>query len=272
MARQIRLPSFRWKIKNPLATPPADEPYEDVFEEMTLQEHLEELRNRIVKICIAVGVAMIGGLIVANPFLEAIKRNAHVKGGFTAISPTDPLTAWFKAALYIAIAVAAPLIVYQIMGFLAPGLTRKEKRVLFTSLPFVSILFVSGAAFAFFFAAPNAFKFLSTFNSGLFDFRPTADNVLNLYLKFMIGMGIAFEMPVIMFLLAKLNILSAARMARYRKYAVLLVAIMAAIITPTPDPINMLVVAAPLYVLYEFGLILARLFAKPVARTKKTDA
>jgi len=267
MARAIKIPSFRFK--NPLKRPgPApDEPYEDVFEEMTLQEHLEELRSRIIRACLAIGVAFLAGLGLAIPGLKVLANVAHAKGGFLATSPMDPLTVYFKVAMYIALALAAPAIVYQLVGFLAPGLTRKEKRILYTSLPFVSLLFVAGAAFSFFIVAPHVFGFLAGFLHHSFKYEPTGPNSIELLLQLMAGMGLAFEMPVIMFLLAKLNIVSARRMASWRRYAVVLILIIAAIITPTPDPFNMLITAAPLFVLYEIGLLLARFIAKPIQRT-----
>jgi sec-independent protein translocase protein TatC len=269
MARVVKIPSFRWKFKNPLSggDQGPDEPMEDVFEEMTLQEHLEELRTRIIRACLAIGAAFIIGLVAAIPFLHELKKVAHARNGFLAYSPTDPITLYFKVAMYIAIAIAAPAIVYQLIGFLAPGLTRKEKRILYTSLPFVSVLFVAGAAFAFFVAAPHVFEFLSTFMSGVVNYQPAGNQTISLLLTFMVGMGLAFEMPVIMFLLAKLNIVSARRMTSWRRYAIVLILIIAAIITPTPDPFNMLITAAPLFVLYEVGLIMARLLAKPTRRT-----
>lgn len=265
MARALKLPSFRWKFKNPLGggDQKPDEPYEDVFEEMTLQEHLEELRTRIIRASLAIGAAFIIGLVLAIPGLKVLTHVAHAKNGFLATSPMDPITIYFKVAMYIAIAIAAPAIIYQLIGFLAPGLTRKEKRILYTSLPFVSILFILGAAFAFFVAAPRVFEFLSGFLHGTFNYQPTGDKTIDLLLQFMVGMGLAFEMPVVMFLLAKLNIVSARRMASWRRYAIVLILIIAAIITPTPDPFNMLITAAPLFVLYEVGLLMARFIAKP---------
>lgn len=258
MARAIRIPKFRIPIPK---LPKTDEPYEDVFEEMTLAEHLEELRSRIVKACISVAVAFIGGIILAGPLLRLIVRqaNADTGGGFDIKSPTDPIAIYFKIALYIAIGFATPAILWQMIGFLVPGLTRKEKRLLFTSLPFVSLLFVVGASYAFFFAAPRAFDFLSRFQSSIFRWDPDGSEVISFYLTLMIGLGIAFELPVVMFLLARLNVVSAQKLASYRRYAMVLVLIAAAIITPSTDPFNMAVVAIPLYILYEFGLIIARI-------------
>jgi sec-independent protein translocase protein TatC len=230
----------------------------DVFEEMTLAEHLEELRSRIVKACLAIVPALVIGLIFSKPLIRLIERQAKIENGFQILSPTEPFTDYMKVALYIALTIAFPLIFYQLIAFVAPGLTRREKRYLLTSLPFVTGLFLLGAAFAFFVAAPRAFDFLSTFGNGLFRWDPRGSEVLSFYLTLMIGMGLAFELPVLMWVLAKLRIANARRQASFWRYAVVLILIAAAIITPTPDPFNMMVVATPLLGLYGLGLLLAR--------------
>jgi sec-independent protein translocase protein TatC len=154
------------------------------------------------------------------------------------------------------------LIFYQIFAFVSPGMTRKEKRYLYGSLPFVVIFFLMGVAFAFFLAIPRAFEFLSNFNSDLFDYSPTYGSIAAFYLQVSLGMGIAFELPIIMFLLARLGIVSPKRMSSSRRYAIVVVMIAAAIITPTPDPFNMLFVAAPIYLLYEVGIVFAKIAAR----------
>jgi sec-independent protein translocase protein TatC len=261
MARALKIPKFPVKLKVP-RLPNIDEPYEDVFEEMTLAEHLEELRSRIVKTCLAVGLSFIVGVALAAPLLRVIKDKANATHGITAISPTDPFTVFMKVALYIAICIAAPVIVYQLIGFLSPGLTRREKRVLYIALPFVSILFLSGAAFAFFFAAPRAFNFLSNFQPDIFDWSPVGNELIGFYLTLMIGMGLAFELPLVMFLLAQLKIVTPKKFSKFRRYAFIVILVAAAIITPTPDPFNMMFVAAPMLLLYELGIILGRMKVK----------
>lgn len=262
MARAIKMP----KVPLPSFPGKDDEDYEDVFEEMTLAEHLDELRSRLVKTCVGIGIAFIGGLFLTRPLLGLVRDNANIER-FDVIEATEPITSFFKTALYIAIAVALPLIFYQIFAFVSPGLTRKEKRYVYGSLPFVVVFFLAGAAFAFFLAIPRAFEFLSNFNSDLFDYSPTFGSIAAFYIQVSLGMGIAFELPIIMFLLSRLGIVSPKRMSASRRYAAVIVMIAAAIITPTPDPFNMLFVAAPIYLLYEVGII----FAKIAARRRKGD-
>lgn len=258
MARALRPPKLPVKLKIP-RLPKVDEDYEDVFEEMTLAEHLEELRSRIVKACLAIGAAFVVGLLLASPLLRVVKDKAQAEDGIDILSPTDPFTVFMRVALYIAVAIAFPVIISQMIGFLSPGLTRREKRVLYSSLPFVSLLFITGASFAFFLAAPRAFDFLSSFGGDIFNWSPNGPELINFYLTLMIGMGIAFELPIVMFLLSMLNIVSPQRMSKFRRYAAILILVAAAIITPTPDPFNMAFVALPIYALYELGLIISRL-------------
>ncbi|HRA46795.1 MAG TPA: twin-arginine translocase subunit TatC [Thermomicrobiales bacterium] len=262
--RMPRVPKLRRPSRPDWMRP--EDGSEEFFEEMTLGEHLLELRNRVVKACISVGVAFIIGIILAIPMLKRINEDAHTQGGLDIQSPTDPLTIYFKIALYIAIGLSFPLLMYQLLAFVAPGLTRKEKRIVYTALPFVGILAVAGGAYGFFVAAPRALYFLSNFLSNSFSWQPDAGNVVTFYMTLILGLALAFQIPVIMFILAKINLVSPKKMGEIRKYAFIVILILAAVITPSTDPINMSIVAVPLYVLYEFGIIIAKIFAKtPIA-------
>jgi sec-independent protein translocase protein TatC len=269
MARALKpsaLKKFSIPTKLPArlpAVPKLPDPNEpDVFEEMTLLEHMEELRDRIVKCVIAIGVAFIAGVFLAEPLLRRIQAEANAETGLDVVSPTDPITLFFKIALYIAIGIALPIILWQVIGFLVPGLTRKEKRLLYLSLPFVALLFVGGAAYGFFFAAPRALTFLSGFMSDIYEWSPEGNQIVTFYLTLMIGLGLAFQLPIIMFVLAKLGVASPQKMRAFRKYAILILLIVSAVITPSTDPFNMAIVAVPLLLLYEAGIIISMIFAK----------
>ena len=267
--RKPKLPA-KLPVKLPRLPKLPDPEEPDVFEEMTLIEHMEELRDRIVKASIAIGIAFIGGILLARPLLALIVEHARTR--VDIIDPTDPLTIFFKIALYIAIGIAMPVIIWQMIGFLAPGMTNREKRILFTSLPFVTLLFVAGAAYAFFIAIPRAFDFLSSFMPDLIHWDPDGSRVISFYLTLMIGLGLAFQLPVVMFLLSKLNIISAKRMRQNRRYAVLVIMGLSAVITPTTDPFSLALVALPLYVLFELGILLGRVFARSGADAQTQPA
>jgi sec-independent protein translocase protein TatC len=177
-----------------------------------------------------------------------------------------------KIALYIAIGIAMPVIIYQFFGFLAPGLTKKEKRILLTSLPFVAFLFIGGALYAFLQAAPRALAFLKSFGSAFFSWDIDGNETINFYLTLMVGLGLTFQLPVVMFLLAKLNIVTPRKMQQFRKYAILVIVVVSAVITPTTDPISLGLVAVPLYLLYEIGIVIAYVFARPKKPIEPTAA
>lgn len=267
MARALKGPEFKGKLPKKLprpSLPKLPDPNEpDVFEEMTLLEHMVELRDRIVKAGIAVLIAFAAGVYFAKPFLDLLLVEANAQDvGFDIVAPTDTITLFFKVALYIAIAIAMPVIVWQVFGFLAPGLTKKEKRILYSSLPFVVVLFLAGAAYGFFIAAPAALMFLSNFLADIYEWSPEGNQIINFYLTLMIGLALAFQLPVIMFLLAKLNVASPQKMRSFWKYALLIVFIVSAVITPSTDPFNMMLVAAPLYTLYWVGIVFSYLFVR----------
>lgn len=240
--------------------PDIDEP--DVFAEMTLTEHLVELRNRLMAVVFGLLPCFIIGFAMAGRILMDIKVKANATQGLDIRSPTEPIVMTFKVAAYVAVTLGMPLIVYELVAFLAPGLTRREKRVLFSALPFVSLLFLGGVGYGYFVAAPRALSFLSSWNTSAINWQPDAPEVVSFFLTLMIGLGLAFQLPVIMFILAKIGIFPAHLMRKWRKYAMLLITVAAAVITPSTDPINMMIVAVPLWLLYELGIIIARVFAK----------
>lgn len=264
MARSLK--QFIPNVRLPRLPEVTDEP--DVFEEMTLQEHLIELRDRIMKMVIAIVPAFIFGFIIQGRILRDIREKANAVEGLDVLNPTDTLTLSFKVALYVAIAICMPVIVYQFVAFLAPGMTRKEKRILFSALPFVTILFAGGVFYGYAIAAPRALYFLSTWNTEAFDWQPDGNQTVSFFLTLMIGLGLAFQLPVIMFILAKIGIAGPKEMRKWRKYAFLGLLIVSAIITPSTDPFNMAIVAIPLVILYEAGIIISSIFAKTGIRTK----
>jgi sec-independent protein translocase protein TatC len=264
MARALRVPRFRSLARVPSLRvprlPDANQP--DVFEEMTLAEHLNELKRRITRMAIAIVGGMIIGFLLSQPLLREIAAHVNNEEGLDVRNPTDNLTVIFKVALYIAIAITSPVLLYQIIAFLAPGLTNREKRIVYLSLPFVAILFIGGASYAFFFAIPRALDFLSNLGGDIFQNGADAQETVNFYLTVMVGLGLSFQLPLVMFLLAKINIVSAEKMRKWRRYSYLLIIILSAIITPTSDPVNLALVAVPLAILYEIGIIMARVLVR----------
>ncbi|HEV2527699.1 MAG TPA: twin-arginine translocase subunit TatC [Thermomicrobiales bacterium] len=266
MARAFRPPRFRIPVPSKIPSlrvprlPDTSQP--DVFEEMTLGEHLDELKRRIVRMGIAIVGGLILGFLFARPLLRLIAETASQEGTLDIRNPAESLTVTFQVALYIAICVTSPVLLFQLIAFLAPGLTNREKRIVYTSLPFVALLFIGGACYAFFFAIPQALNFLQNFADDVYAGTPDARETVNFYLTIMVGLGLAFQLPLVMFLLAKLGIFSPEKMRKWRKYSYLVIIIISAMITPTTDPVNLALVALPLVILYEVGIILSRILVR----------
>ena len=154
------------------------------------------------------------------------------------------------------------MILYQVVMFVAPGLTGREKRYLFGSMPAVILAFSGGLAFGYYVLTPPALHFLLTFGDDVAVPLIRVSNIVNLMIRLLFWMGLAFETPLVMYLLASLGIVTAQSLSRFRRYWVVVAFIMAAMITPTFDPVNQTMVAIPFLILYEIGLRLAR-FARP---------
>lgn len=249
---------------------PADEPPAEEEEEgMTMLEHLEELRARII-VC---SVAMVMGLLISAlpiPYVtdisvtQTVIRIISVPAADHLIffKPGEGFVTYFQVAMMVAIILALPVLTYQVIAFVMPALLPHEKKYLYMAIPGAMLSFGIGLLFGYVLVLPVAIQFLLTFGT---------DNIPGLEVKWafseyistvttlLFWMGISFETPLLMFFLTKLRILNVERLTRFRKYALILSFVIGAIITPTPDPLNQTLVSLPLYVLFELGLLLARL-------------
>ncbi|WP_322822039.1 twin-arginine translocase subunit TatC [Chloroflexus sp.] len=245
---------------------------------MTLVEHLIELRSRLIKSGIAVLIGMVLGFVAVWPqgpiklidilimtFAPINDRFAPIQ----SVGTTEQFTSYMKVALLVGVILAMPVIVYQILAFIIPGLTDSERRLIFRALPFVTLFFLAGIAFGWFVTTPVAIQFLIGFSdSPLIQTQPTLSDFLETVSMLLLINGIVFELPIIIYVLAYLNVTTARQLAGYRRYALVIVIIIAAFITPTGDPVNLMLLALPMYLLYEVGIILARFV--PNAKPKTT--
>jgi sec-independent protein translocase protein TatC len=228
---------------------------------MALVEHLRELRDRLIKVVLGVILTTSLSFLFIDQlmqlFLNLLPKasNIHVQ----VFEPAEAFTSYFKVALTFGIVLAMPLIVYQIFRFLAPGLTGKERRWLLLSLPMITVFFLAGVVFCYTLVLPSALNFLLNFGSSQIEQNQRLSSFIGFVTNFMLAVGITFELPPVMFLLAKLGVVSAKRMGGARRFVVVIAFIAAAIITPTPDPVNQTIVALPIYLLYELGVLFARL-------------
>ena len=241
--------------------------------QQTLTQHLRELRRRLV-ICI---LAVILGSGVAFFFFQEIieilvrpARDLDVGAGGELVytEVTELLTTAIKISFVGGIMLALPVVLYQVIMFVSPGLTGRERRYLFGFMPAALLAFASGVAFGYFILTPPALHFLLTFGEGVAVPLIRVSNIINLMIRLLFWMGVAFETPLVMFLLAQLGIVSARQLSRFRRYWVVVAFILGAIITPTFDPVNQSLVAVPLLVLYELGVLLARIAGRSRRRAE----
>ena len=221
-------------------------------------EHLEELRGRLVKSAIALTVTTLFSFLFAKQFLQLL---VAPMGGTLPVSssPTTNIVVFTKVALISGVTLAMPALVYQLISFIAPGLTRQEKKYLFIILPGATLSFVVGVAFAYFVMLPTTIPFLKGFLGDIIQPNWFVDRYISFVTSLLFWIGLSFETPLLIFFLAKLGIVTSEALSRNRKYAVLVIAVLSAVITPTPDPFNMVLVMAPLILLYEIGILLAKL-------------
>lgn len=222
---------------------------------MELFEHLNELRRRLF---IAL-IAMVIGSAIAFAFAQQlIVLLAIPVGGvekLVAIEVTESLGVFMRVSLLAGFILAFPVILWQIIAFLSPGLRPNEKRWLRLFIPFATLLFLGGVAFNFFIMLPAALPFLTEFLG--IKTTPRLSNYIEFVTNFMFWVGISFELPLVMFILAKLRVVSARLLLKGWRYALVIIAIAAALITPTGDPINMGIMMLPLMALYALSVILA---------------
>ena len=225
---------------------------------MPLMGHLRELRTRLIWSFVALFITTAISFIFTQQVFEILMRPLPNDATLQALKPTETLGNYMKVALLSGVVLAMPVIVYQFGRFLAPGLTKKERRYLFLLVPGATLCFVTGVAFAYFVMLPAAIPFLQGFMSGVIRQDWAVGEYLPFVTSLLFWIGVAFELPLFVYFLAKLGIVNAAMLSRNRKYALIIIAILAAVITPTVDPLNMALVMGPLIVLYEVGIILAK--------------
>jgi sec-independent protein translocase protein TatC len=226
---------------------------------LSITEHLLELRSRLIKSVIALGVGIVISFPLAFYIFDILKSRAPSDMNLVFINVTEMLGTYMKVALYCGIALSLPYLIYQLVMFLAPALKDREKRYLYLSMPLVVVLFAAGVCFAYFIFLPPALKFLLTFGSDIAQPMITVSNYVSVLVRLLLAVGLVFEIPLVITLLAKLGVVSPQKLAKGRKWAILAAFVLGAIITPTVDPVNQTLIAAPIIVLYELSIWLAKL-------------
>ena len=254
----------------PPATPEDKEEEEEADDRpMGLMDHLSELRGRLVRCCLAVMLGFIACWAVVDPIFDALVAPllSVLPDGSHAIYTTLP--EGFFTRMHIAfvagVFVSSPAIFYQVWAFIAPGLYEEEKRSIIPVAVMSAFFFVSGGAFCYFVVFPNAFAFFMSYATDTIVAMPKISDYLSFVLKLILAFGLVFEMPLFAFFLARMGIITAELMRRVRRYAILAIFIVAAILSP-PDVVSQLLMAAPMLVLYEVSIFVAAGFGKKTAK------
>ena len=226
--------------------------------EMTILEHLDELRQRLIKVVIAVLIGVIAGTFVTPPVLKLLVAPLGDQVPI-AISPTEAPAVFFKVAIVIGLVISMPVIIYQLFQFARPGLETREQRYVIIGAPAASLSFAAGVVFAALVLLPAALPFLQGFLFGIVEQRYSIDRYVSFVSNILVWAGVVFETPLVMYFLAKLGVVNHEGFAKARRLVVIGAAAGAAVITPTTDPVNMLLVMVPFMLLYELGILLARL-------------
>src|SRR5215211_12735 len=229
---------------------------------LSVIDHLDELRSRIVVSLLAFGVAF--GLCAWQNHLILDILNKPLPDHVRPITfgVTEPFMTTITNSAYAAIVIALPVVLYQLYAFVLPAFSPRERRVALPLLMMVPLLFVAGVVFCYFVVLPSAIKFLLQFNSGEFNTQVRARDYYSFTTLTILAMGLGFQVPVVLLGLMRLDILSVEKLRKNRRYAFLGSAVLAMLL-PTIDPVSMLIETAPIYLLYELSIILGRLFGRP---------
>jgi len=228
---------------------------------LSILDHLQELRQRLIKSVIAVAVASVIAFIFYEWIFYILKLPTEGLN-LIYIEMTEMLGTIMKVCLIAGIILAMPYLVYHGIMFVSPALTPKEKKYVYFILPWIALMFTGGVVFSYFVLIPPATRFLVSFGSGIASPEIRVGNYISVVARLLLAIGIVFEMPVITTFLARVGVLKPKWLSDHRKTAIIFAFILAAIITPTFDPINQSLVAIPLIILYEMSIWLARLVYK----------
>jgi sec-independent protein translocase protein TatC len=248
-----------------------ENPAED---KMPLTSHLDELRKRLIRIIIAISIGFVACWyfrewlfqVITAPLVKVLPQNSHMI--YTSLP--EAFFNYMKISFYASLFLTSPFTLYQLWKFVSPGLYKTEKKYV---VPFVissSILFTGGVLFGYYLALPPAYSFFVEFSSDFLKPMFSLKEYLSLSLKLLLAFGLSFELPVFIFFMAKIGIVSSKTLAKQRRYAILVIFVAAAILTPSPDAITQIIMAIPLMILYEFSIFIAKFAEKKPSQADDT--
>nr|WP_157276866.1 twin-arginine translocase subunit TatC [Paenibacillus sp. Soil766] len=227
-------------------------------EEMSLVEHLGELRKRIMWILVVLVIGMVGGLVAAKPVIRYLKSIPPADGiGWNVFSPWDALRLYMNFGLAVGLLITLPVILYHIWAFVKPGLRETEQKASLIYVPYAFLLFLVGLSFGYWVVFPMAFYFTSSISKSLeITEMYGAAQYFTFMFNILLPLACVFEMPIVVMFLTKIKLLNPKRLHKLRRYAYMLMVILATVITP-PDAISAILVSVPLIILYEFSVFMS---------------
>ena len=221
----------------------------------SIRPHLNELRRRLVISVVVLFITTFASFAVAEYFIRLLSLPVGGIETLQSIEVTENIGVFMRVSLMSGIIFAFPFLLYEALAFIVPGLKPGEKKWVFLLLPLGTVLFLGGVAFAYFVMLPTALPFLTGFIGG--QTVPRYASYINFVTNLIFWMGVAFETPILILILARLKVVTARMLLKYWRFAIIIIAFLAAIITPTVDPVNMALLMAPLILLYFLSILLA---------------
>jgi len=225
--------------------------------EMSLWQHIGDLRKRLLISLIALIIGTVISMTFGEFLIEVLARPIGGLDQLISIEVTENVAVFMRVSLLGGFLISLPIILFQILGFILPGLTKEERRGLFMAIPFATILFSAGVVFGYFIMLPAALPFLISFIG--ITTTPRLANYYNFVTNLLFWLGVSFQTPLVVYILAKFRLVSPEALARQWRFAIVIIAVIAAFVTPTPDPINMGLLMVPLFILYMLSILLAKL-------------
>ncbi len=222
---------------------------------MTFWEHVEELRKRLLIALLALALTTLGSFLFADQVIYLLAEPVGSIEALQSIEVTENISVFMRVSLLCGVAIAMPVILYELMVFILPGLKKNEKKWVYLAIIFGTLLFLAGAAFAYLVMLPSSITFLIDFLA--VETKPRLSSYINFITNLIFWMGVGFQFPLLVFALVKMNVISARSLVKGWRYGLVVIAILAAMITPTVDPVNMALLMAPLCLLYLLSVVFA---------------
>ena len=235
----------------------------------SILEHLNELRIRLTWAVAGLAIAVAFSFIFAEQLLHILIEPYGEQ--LQTLSPTEGIQTFFRVSLVAGVAIAMPWMLFQVWKFVEPALHRSEKRYVFIFVPSATLLFLIGVAFCWFVLLPSAILFLSNFMPSIFSAEWTSQEYIGFATSFLIWIGISFEVPLIVYFVSRFGLITAQTLREHWRIAVIAIAILAAIVTPSVDPVTMMLTMVPLIVLYLLSILLASIGSRQFARSVALD-